>query len=94
MLDWHYSSMPETASRTYQVGRVPRWRFFTRSTYFDVIEIKLHSANGQMAGDRTRIPRPIPVMYALARCGHLPKKETAEHQLDRNALMIASAVVA
>ena len=47
-----------------------RWRPLTRSTYFDVIEIALHSANGQKAGERIRMPTLMPVMYALAGCGH------------------------
>ena len=49
-----------------------RCRPLTRSTYFDVIEIAEHSAYGQKAGERTRMPTLMPVMYALARCGHLP----------------------
>src|SRR6202789_899433 len=48
------------------------WRFFTRRTYFEVMAITEHSAYGQNAGERSRIPTLMPVMYALARCGHLP----------------------
>ena len=32
-----------------------------RSTYFDMMEISAHSAYGQYAGERTRIPTLIPV---------------------------------
>ena len=46
-------------------------RPLTRSTYFDVIEIMLHSAYGQYAGERIRMPTLMPVMYALAGCSHL-----------------------
>src|SRR5438270_7390455 len=49
-----------------------RCRPSTLSTYFDVIEIRLASAYGHRNGDRTRIPTLIPVMYALAGCGHCP----------------------
>src|SRR5687768_12825218 len=49
-----------------------RCRPFTRSTYFDVIEIRLPSQYGHKNGERTRIPTLIPVIYALARCGHRP----------------------
>ena len=38
------------------------WRPLTRSTYLEVIEIALHSAYGQKAGERTRIPTLMPVM--------------------------------
>src|SRR5215217_8867000 len=51
-----------------------RCRPFTRSTYFDMIEITLHKAYGQNAGERSRIPTLIPEMYALAKLIHLPKK--------------------
>src|SRR6185436_18786992 len=49
-----------------------RWRPLYRRTYFEAIEIRLASAYGHRNGDRTRIPTLIPVMYALARCGHRP----------------------
>ena len=39
-----------------------RWRPLTRNTYFDVIEIALHSAYGQKAGERIRMPTLMPVM--------------------------------
>ena len=42
-----------------------------RSTYLDMIEIAAHSAYGQKAGERTRMPTLIPLMYALAGCTHL-----------------------
>ncbi len=48
------------------------WRPFTFSTYFDVMEIALQSANGQNASVRSRMPTLVPLMYTLARCGHLP----------------------
>ena len=38
------------------------WRSWTRSTYFEVIEIKAHKAYGQKAGERTRMPTLIPLM--------------------------------
>ena len=38
------------------------WRPLTRSTYFDMIEIALHKAYGQKAGERTRMPTLMPVM--------------------------------
>ena len=37
-----------------------RWRPPTRSTYFEVIEIAAHSAYGQNAGERIRMPTLIP----------------------------------
>ena len=37
-----------------------RWRPLSRSTYFEVIDSILHSAYGQMAGERTKIPTLIP----------------------------------
>ena len=39
-----------------------RCRPLTRSTYFDVIEIRLASTYGHRNGDRTRIPTLMPVM--------------------------------
>ena len=42
------------------------WWSFQRRIYFEVIDIRLQSANGQKAGDRNRMPTLIPVMYALA----------------------------
>ena len=38
------------------------WRPLTRNTYFDVMEIALHSAYGQKAGERTRMPTLMPEM--------------------------------
>ena len=38
------------------------WRPLTRNTYLDVIEIALHSAYGQKAGERTRMPTLMPVI--------------------------------
>src|SRR5215213_3232388 len=49
-----------------------RWRPLQRITYFDVIEIALASANGQNAGERSRMPMLIPEMYELARFGYFP----------------------
>ena len=39
-----------------------RWRPFTLSTYFEVIEIRLASTYGHRNGERTRIPTLMPVM--------------------------------
>ena len=39
-----------------------RCRPSTRSTYFEVIEIAAHSAYGQNAGERTRMPTLMPEM--------------------------------
>ena len=49
-----------------------RCRPFTRSTYFDRIEIRLAKKYGHRNGDRTRMPTLMPEMYALAGCSHLP----------------------
>ena len=49
-----------------------RCRPFTRSTYFDRIEIRLAKKYGHRNGDRTRMPTLMPEMYALAGCGHVP----------------------
>src|SRR3954470_20904984 len=54
-----------------------RWRPCQRIAYFDVIEIRLHRAYGQKAGERIRMPTLIPEMYALARWGHLPTNSRA-----------------
>src|SRR3954452_9111236 len=37
-----------------------------RIAYFDVMEIRLHSAYGQKAGEGIRMPTLTPVMWALA----------------------------
>src|SRR5580658_9737567 len=50
------------------------WRPRKRSAYFEVMERRLQSAKGQKAGERRRIPTLMPVMYALAGCGHLRRK--------------------
>ena len=47
-------------------------RPFTRSTYFDMIETTAHTRYGHTAGDRTRMPTLMPLMYALARFGNFP----------------------
>src|SRR5437773_85950 len=49
-----------------------RWRSLRRRTYFDAIDTSAHSTYVQRNGDRTRMPTLMPVMYALAGCGHLP----------------------
>ena len=36
------------------------------------IEIRLQRKYGHRNGERTRMPTLMPVMYALAGCGHLP----------------------
>ena len=47
------------------------WRPLMRNTYLDMMEIAAHRAYGQNAGERTRIPTLMPLMYALAGCTHL-----------------------
>src|SRR3989337_3079808 len=75
----HCTLRPATVSdASSSIATIPKlvgfqmWRSLTRRTYFEVIEIAAHSAYGQNAGDRTRMPTLIPDTYALARCGHLP----------------------
>ncbi len=68
------------------------WRPFTRRTYFDVIEIALHRAYGQNAGDLTRMPTLIPEMYALARFGTFPTSSFPSTISNTNAVAIASNV--
>src|SRR5215213_348610 len=70
-----------------------RCRPFTRNTYFDMIEITLHNAYGQNAGDRMRMPTLIPEMYALERLSHLPKKIRPSTSSATRAQTIASAVL-
>src|SRR5215216_1858364 len=70
-----------------------RCRPFTRSTYFDMIEITLHKAYGQNAGERSRIPTLMPEIYALARLSHLPKKIRPSTNSATSAQTIASAVL-
>src|SRR5215213_5485232 len=69
-----------------------RCRPFTRNTYFDMIESTLHNAYGQNAGERSRIPTLIPLIYALARLSHLPKKIRPSTSSVTSAQTIASAV--
>src|SRR5689334_10237708 len=69
-----------------------KWRSFTRSTYFDMIERTLHNAYGQNAGERSRIPTLMPEMYALERFSHLPKKIFPRTSSVTSAATIASAV--
>jgi hypothetical protein len=57
-----------------------------------MIEITLHHAYGQNAGERRRIPTLIPEMYALARLIHLPKKIRPSTSSATSAETIASAV--
>src|SRR6185295_6445383 len=69
-----------------------RWRPFTRSTYFDMIESTLASAYGQNAGERKRMPTLMPLMYALERLSHLPKKIRPNTSSVIIAAIIARAV--
>src|SRR6185369_7746840 len=69
-----------------------KWRPFHRITYFDVIEIALHSAYGQKAGERIRMPTLMPVMYALARFGNLPYINRPNASSSSMAVAMASAV--
>src|SRR5438093_3004340 len=47
-----------------------KWRPLTRKTYFERIEIAAQSPYGHNAGERIRMPTLMPVIYALAGCGH------------------------
>src|SRR3954468_18661667 len=49
-----------------------RCRLLIRKTYFVAIDTSAHSTYAHRNGDRTRMPTLIPVMYALAGCGHVP----------------------
>ena len=63
--------VPSTSDRLMISALQRMYRHF----YFrlcDVIDSALQSANGQYAGERTRMPTLMPVMYALAGCTHLP----------------------
>ncbi len=57
-----------------------------------MIEIALHNAYGQKAGERTRMPTLMPVMYALARFSHLPKKMRPRINSTTKAVTIARPV--
>src|SRR5262245_61192531 len=67
-------------------------RPFTRSTYFDVMEIAEHSAYGQIAGERTSMPMLMPEIYELARCGHVPHIRRARITSTAIAVRMASSV--
>src|SRR5690606_2931980 len=65
----HCTLSPATvAGARNSIALTPRFDGFQRCrprqriAYFDAIEIKLHSAYGQNAGERIRIPTLIPVM--------------------------------
>ena len=53
---WSVSSMAQIP----KLEGFQRWRPLTRRTYFEVIESRLPSAYGHMAGERTRIPTLMP----------------------------------
>src|SRR5688572_9113472 len=61
-----------TTALTPKLVGFQRCRPRSRRTYFDVIEMRLVRKYGQKNGERTRMPALMPLMYALARCGHLP----------------------
>src|ERR1041384_6318317 len=69
-----------------------RWRPFTRSTYFDMIDNTLHNANGHNAGERSRMPTLMPEIYALDKLIHLPRKIRPNTNSVTSAATIASAV--
>src|ERR1043166_3700595 len=47
-------------------------RLLTRKTYLLAIDTSEHKTYAHRNGERTRMPTLMPVMYALAGCGHLP----------------------
>src|SRR5690349_16232914 len=49
-----------------------RCRPWTRIAYFEEIDSRLQMMYGHSRFDRTRMPTLMPVMYALAMCGHFP----------------------
>ena len=58
-----------------------------------MIEITLHKAYGQKAGERIRIPTLIPEIYALDKLSHLPKKMRPSTSSATRAATIASPVL-